>query len=130
MFLSGLMAEVERLLGSHHVSTTLYHPQMDGHVEHFNDTLTAILAKLGFISITQYGLWNVLASFRALLVFSVGFQRNTRPPLLFDCNSSFAIFVLYECFLLLSRMHLQACSQAHCHNPSNLIDFINKEGST
>ena len=44
-FLSGLMKEVEMLLGFHKVNTTAYHPQTDGLVERFNRTLTAMLAK-------------------------------------------------------------------------------------
>ena len=44
-FLSGLMKEVELLLGSHKVNTTAYHPQTDGLVERFNRTLTAMLTK-------------------------------------------------------------------------------------
>ena len=50
--------------------------------------------------------------------------------LLFNHKSSFVVFVLYECFPLLGPMHIQACSQAHCHNPSNPSEFINEEGST
>ena len=44
-FLSGLMKEVEKLLGFHKVNTSAYHPQTDGLVERFNRTLTAMLAK-------------------------------------------------------------------------------------
>jgi hypothetical protein len=44
-FLSGLMKEVEVLLGFHKVNTTAYHPQTDGLVEHYNRTLTAMLTK-------------------------------------------------------------------------------------
>ena len=44
-FLSGLMGEVEKLLGFHKVNTSAYHPQTDGLVERFNRTLTAMLAK-------------------------------------------------------------------------------------
>ena len=44
-FLSGLMKEVEGLLGFHKVNTSAYHPQTDGLVERFNRTLTAMLAK-------------------------------------------------------------------------------------
>ena len=44
-FLSGLMKEVENLLGFHKVNTTAYHPQTDGLVERFNRTLTTMLAK-------------------------------------------------------------------------------------
>ena len=44
-FLSGLMKEVESLLGFRKVNTTSYHPQTDGLVERFNRTLTAMLAK-------------------------------------------------------------------------------------
>ena len=44
-FLSGLMKEVEVLLGFHKVNTTAYHPQTDGLVERYNRTLTAMLAK-------------------------------------------------------------------------------------
>lgn len=44
-FLSGLMQEVERLLGFKKVNTTAYHPQTDGLVERYNRTLTAMLAK-------------------------------------------------------------------------------------
>ena len=44
-FLSGLMKEVEVLLGFHKVNTTVYHPQTDGLVERYNRTLTAMLAK-------------------------------------------------------------------------------------
>ena len=44
-FLSGLMKEVEVLLGYRKVNTTAYHPQTDGLVEKYNRTLTAMLAK-------------------------------------------------------------------------------------
>ena len=44
-FLSGLMQEVERLLGFKKVNTTAYHPQTDGLVERYNRTLTSMLAK-------------------------------------------------------------------------------------
>ena len=44
-FLSGLMKEVETLLGFHKVNTSAYHPQTDGLVEQFNRTLTSMLAK-------------------------------------------------------------------------------------
>lgn len=44
-FLSGLMKEVESILGFHKVNTTAYHLQTDGLVERFNRTLTAMLAK-------------------------------------------------------------------------------------
>jgi len=44
-FLSGLMSEVQGLLGTHRVNTTAYHPQTDGLVERFNRTLTTMLAK-------------------------------------------------------------------------------------
>ena len=43
-FLSGLMKEVETLLGFHKVNTSAYHPQTDGLVERFNQTLTSMLA--------------------------------------------------------------------------------------
>ena len=44
-FLSGLMKEVELLMGFRRVNTTAYHPQTDGLVERFNRTLTSMLAK-------------------------------------------------------------------------------------
>ena len=44
-FLSGLIKEVESLLGFHKVNTSAYHPQTDGLVERFNRTLIAMLAK-------------------------------------------------------------------------------------
>ena len=44
-FLSGLMKEVEILLGFHKVNTTAYHPQTDGLVERYNRTLTSMLSK-------------------------------------------------------------------------------------
>jgi transposase InsO family protein len=44
-FLSGLMKEVELLLGFHKVNTTAYHPQTNGLVERYNRTLTAMFAK-------------------------------------------------------------------------------------
>ena len=44
-FLSGLMKEVEVLLGYHKVNTTAYHPQTDWLVERYSHTLTAMLAK-------------------------------------------------------------------------------------
>ena len=43
--LSGLMAEVEKLLGIKKVNTTAYHPQTDGLVKRYNRTLKAMLAK-------------------------------------------------------------------------------------
>ena len=44
-FLSGLMRELETLLGFHKVNTSAYHPQTDGLVERYNRTLTARLSK-------------------------------------------------------------------------------------
>jgi hypothetical protein len=44
-FLSGLMKEVETLMGYHKLNTTAYHPQTDGLVERYNTTLTSMLAK-------------------------------------------------------------------------------------
>jgi len=44
-FLSSLMKEVVKLLGTHQSNTTAYHPQTDGLVERFNRTLTTMLAK-------------------------------------------------------------------------------------
>ena len=43
--LSNLLHEVYRLLRTHKVSTTAYHPQTDGLVERFHRTLTSMLAK-------------------------------------------------------------------------------------
>ena len=45
VFLSGLLKEVQQLLGFKKVNTSAYHPQTDGLVERFNRTLTAMLAK-------------------------------------------------------------------------------------
>ena len=44
-FLSKLMLEVCRLMGTKKVNTTAYHPQTDGLVERFHRTLTDMLAK-------------------------------------------------------------------------------------
>ena len=44
-FLSGLLREVQQLLGFKKANTSAYHPQMEGLVERFNRTLTAMLAK-------------------------------------------------------------------------------------
>ena len=44
-FLSNLLQEVYRLMGIHKASTTAYHPQTDGLMEHFHRTLTSMLAK-------------------------------------------------------------------------------------
>ena len=44
-FLSGLIKEVDALLSFHTSNTSAYHPEMDGLVERFNRTRTAILAK-------------------------------------------------------------------------------------
>ena len=44
-FLSGLLKEVQQLLGYKKLNTTAYHPQTDGLVERFNRTLTSMLAK-------------------------------------------------------------------------------------
>ena len=65
-FLSGLMTEVQKLLGMHRVNTTAYHPQTDGLVERFNRTLVAMLAK----TVEKGGDWDerlphVLFAYRA-----------------------------------------------------------------
>ena len=44
-FLSGLMVEVEKLLGFKKLNTTAYHLQTDGLVERYNRTLKVMLAK-------------------------------------------------------------------------------------
>ena len=44
-FLSHLLTEICKLLGVEKLNTTAYHPQTDGLVEHFNCTLTDMLAK-------------------------------------------------------------------------------------
>ena len=44
-FLSGLLKEVQQVLGFKKVNTTAYHPQTDGLVERFNRTLISMLAK-------------------------------------------------------------------------------------
>ena len=44
-FLSGLLREIQQLLGFKKVNTSAYHPQTDGLVERFNRTLTSMLAK-------------------------------------------------------------------------------------
>jgi transposase InsO family protein len=44
-FLSNLIKEVCILMGIKKINTTAYHPQTDGLVEHFNRTLTGMLAK-------------------------------------------------------------------------------------
>ena len=44
-FLSGLLKEVQLLLGFKKLNTSAYHPQSDGLVERFNRTLTTMLAK-------------------------------------------------------------------------------------
>ena len=45
-FLSHLLMEISELLGVEKLNTTAYHPQMDGLAEHFNRTLTDMLAKI------------------------------------------------------------------------------------
>ena len=44
-FLSELLEEIYRLLGTKKVNTSAYHPQTDGLVERFNRTLTEMLSK-------------------------------------------------------------------------------------
>ena len=44
-FMSQLLTELYRLLHVHLICTSPYHPQMDGLVEHFNQTLKAMLRK-------------------------------------------------------------------------------------
>ena len=50
-FLSELMQEVCRLLGTTKVNTSGYHPQCDGLVKQFNNILINVLAK----SVNKYG---------------------------------------------------------------------------
>ena len=45
-FLSGLLEELQKLLGYHNINTMAYHPQTDGLVEKYNWTLIAMLAKV------------------------------------------------------------------------------------
>ena len=44
-FLSYLMTEICKLLGTNKINTTAYHPQTNGLTEQFNQTLTNMLAK-------------------------------------------------------------------------------------
>ena len=77
-FLSGLMKEVESILGFHKVNTTAYHPQTDGLVERFNQTLTAMLAKTVQSGGKDWQLSYVLFAYQASL------QESTQEsPLLF-----------------------------------------------
>ena len=45
-FLSGLLEEVQKLLGYHKINMTAYHPQTDGLVERYIRTLITMLAKV------------------------------------------------------------------------------------
>ena len=68
-FLSKLMLEICRLLGTRKVNTTAYHPQTDGLVERFNRTLTDMLAKTVETSGTNWDEWlpYVLFAYRSSL---------------------------------------------------------------
>ena len=75
-FRFNLLHEVYRLLGTHKVSTTAYHPQTDGLVERFHRTLTSMLAK----STQPSGLdWDD----RLLFAYRCGEQGSTRESPVF-----------------------------------------------
>ena len=82
-FTSQLLAELYRLLHIHPICTSPYHPQTDGLVERFNQTLQSMLRKAA--TITKSGL---LFTYREVLQASTGFSlfkllygRDVRGPL-------------------------------------------------
>ena len=73
-FLSELMQEVCRLLGTTKVNTSGYHPQCDGLVEKFNNTLINMLAK----SVNKYGHdWDIQLPY-VLFVYRAAVQESTQ----------------------------------------------------
>jgi transposase InsO family protein len=60
-FLSGLLHNVNTLLGIKKTNTTAYHPQTDGLVERFNRTLLDMLAKIG-IGILSVNKWLAISA--------------------------------------------------------------------
>ena len=73
-FLSELMQEVCRLLGTTKVNTSGYHPQCDGLVEKFNNTLINMLAK----SVNKYGHdWDIQLPY-VLFAYRAAVQESTQ----------------------------------------------------
>ena len=73
-FLSELMQEICKLMGTEKVNTSSYHPQMDGLVERFNRTLTAMLAKTVEIDGTD---WDHRLPY-VLFAYRTSLQESTR----------------------------------------------------
>ncbi|KAM9980171.1 hypothetical protein ACTFIZ_010232 [Dictyostelium cf. discoideum] len=91
-FLSNVVAGINKLFGVHKLTTTAYHPQCDGQVENFNNTLIKMLK--AFVGNELYGNWGellrcVLYSYRITPHVSTGFSPffllfNRQPTLPLD----------------------------------------------
>jgi len=102
-FLSSLVTEVCRLLNTKKVSTTAYHPQTNGLVERFNNTLVEAIS--AYVSTNQDD-WDLY--FRAIL-----FAYRVSPSVSTGvAHSIYCMAVMHDypvipvCFLLYSYLHL------------------------
>lgn len=83
--MNSMLKTIYQRLGIHQITTTPYHPQADGMVEHFNGTLKSILRRSLFTFNDQ---WDVLGKYRSTPCRATGFTpaelvlgKNIRTPL-------------------------------------------------
>ncbi|XP_073699827.1 NLR family CARD domain-containing protein 3-like [Garra rufa] len=83
-FMSRLMADLCRLLRVKQLRTTVYHPQTDGLVEHFNQTLKQMLRR---VTAEDRRDWDLMLPYMSCLVFARFHRPQLASPRLNSCSA-------------------------------------------